>query len=60
MENIDSAEYYTGPDGGDNIGITVTTTDGIKHNVPIDSENPDYYRIMRQVTAGTLTIQDAE
>ena len=38
-DDISSAEYYTGPDGGSNIGITVTTTDGKKHNVPIDSEN---------------------
>ena len=60
MDDISSAEYYTGPDGGSNIGITVTTTDGKKHNVPIDSENSDYNEIMRQVEAGTLTIQDAD
>ena len=60
MDNISSAQYYTGPDGGSNIGITVTTTDGIKHNVPIDLDNSDYNEIMRQVEAGTLTIQDAD
>ena len=60
MGDISSAEYYTGPDGGSNIGITVTTTDGKKHNVPIDLENSDYNEIMQQVEAGTLTIQDAD
>ena len=60
MDNISSAEYYTGPDGGSNVGITVTTTDGLKINVPLDSENSDYNEIMRQVEAGTLTIQDAD
>ena len=60
MDDISSAQYYTGPDGGSNIGITVTTTDGKKHNVPIDLENSDYDEIQRQVEAGTLTIQDAD
>jgi len=58
--NIFSAEYYTGPDGGSNVGITVTTTEGVKINVPIDPANRHYAEIMRQVEAGELTIADAE
>ena len=60
MDNISSAEYYTGPDGGSNVGITVTTTDGLKINVPLDTDNSDYNEIMRQVEVGTLTIEDAD
>ena len=60
MNNISSAEYYTGPDGGSNVGITVTTTDGLKINVPLDTDNSDYNELMAQVAAGTLTIADAD
>lgn len=58
--DISSAEYYIGPNGEGNVGITVTTTDGIKINVPLDTNNSDYNEIMRQVAAGDLTIADAD
>jgi hypothetical protein len=44
---------------GDKIGIQVTI-DGIQMSVPLDPANRHYAEIMRQVEAGTLTIQDAE
>ena len=34
--------------------------DGTEHNVPIATGNRHYDEIMRQVAAGTLTIQDAD
>jgi len=33
---------------------------GIVCNVPLDPDNTDYAEILKQVQAGTLTIQDAE
>jgi len=44
---------------GDKIGIQATI-DGIQMSVPLDPANRHYAEIMRQVEAGTLTIQDAE
>ena len=44
---------------GDKIG-TQATIDGIQMSVPLDPANRHYAEIMRQVEAGTLTIQDAE
>ena len=34
--------------------------DGTEMFVPLDPANSDYAEIMRQVAAGTLTIQDAD
>ena len=36
------------------------TIDGITMSVPLDPANRHYAEIMRQVEAGTLTIQEAE
>jgi len=44
---------------GDKIGIQATI-DGIQMSVPLDPANRHYAEIMRQVEAGTLTIQEAE
>ena len=34
--------------------------DGVESWVPMDEANTDYAEIMRQVAAGTLTIEDAD
>ena len=54
---ITSAQYIA--TDGENIGIKATI-DEKKWNVPIEVGNMDYDEIMRQVAAGTLTIQDAD
>ena len=56
--NITSAQYTTGIDGN-NSGIKATI-DGTEMSVPLDQANRHYAEIMRQVAAGTLTIQDAD
>jgi len=56
--NIESAVYYVDEEGN-NIGINATI-DGIQMSVPLDPANRHYAEIMRQVEAGTLTIQEAE
>jgi len=33
---------------------------GVKVSVPLDPDNTDYAEILRQVAAGTLTIEDAD
>lgn len=38
----------------------LATIDGQELSVPLDPANRHYAEIMRQVEAGTLTIQDAE
>ena len=56
--NITNAEYYNGSNG-ERVAIKVTI-DGVEMSVPIAEGNRHYDEIMRQVDAGTLTIQDAE
>ena len=55
--NITSAQYIQ--DEGANTAITATI-DGITMSVPLATGNRHYDEIMRQVAAGTLTIQDAD
>jgi len=59
MENINitSAQYITLE--GTNTSIRATI-DGQELSVPLDPANRHYAEIMRQVEAGTLTIQEAE
>ena len=57
--NITSAVYSVSPMTGENSSITATI-DGITLSVPLDPANRHYAEIMRQVEAGTLTIEDAE
>ena len=44
---------------GNQAGI-IATIDGVTVSVPLDAANRHYAEIMRQVEAGTLTIQDAD
>lgn len=57
--NITSAQYQQNLDGED-VAIWIVV-DGEKWNVPNDAPSNRFYdEIMRQVEAGTLTIQDAD
>ena len=55
--NITSAKYFA--EDSQNVSINAII-DGWYVSVPLNSENRHYAEIMRQVEAGTLTIQEAE
>jgi hypothetical protein len=55
--NITSAQYIQS--NGQN-NVIEAVIDGIQMSVPLDPSNRHYSEIMRQVEAGTLTIQEAE
>jgi hypothetical protein len=55
---ITSAQYAIDMDG--NSTSIRATIDGQELFVPLDPANRHYAEIMRQVEAGTLTIQEAE
>tara|TARA_R110001606_G_C14917872_1_gene596230 strand:- start:13 stop:195 length:183 start_codon:yes stop_codon:yes gene_type:complete len=56
--NIASAQYRNDLQGNRiSIGATI---DGVVFDVPIEAGNRHFAEIMRQVTAGTLTIAEAE
>jgi len=56
--NITSAQYKKNLEN-ENHSI-LATIDGVEWGVPLDPTNRHYAEIMRQVEAGTLTIQDAD
>ena len=56
--NITSAQYTQDFDGN-NSGVQATI-DGTTMSVPLDPANRHYAEILRQVDAGTLTIQEAD
>ena len=56
---ITNAKYQTSISSDKNVSIGVTIN-GVKMSVPLDPANTDYAEIMRQVDAGTLTIEDAD
>ena len=57
--NITSAQYVLGFNSDENDSIKATI-DGVEMSVPLVEGNRHYDEIMRQVEAGTLTIQEAE
>jgi hypothetical protein len=57
--NITSAQYIRNKDDTANIVINATINDE-SLEVPLDPANRHYAEILRQVNAGTLTIQDAD
>ena len=57
--NITSAQYVTDILTGGNASINATI-DGVTMSVPLDPANRHYAEILRQVEAGSLTIQPAE
>ena len=56
--NITIAQYMSDPMGGNNTSIQATI-DGTEMSVPLDPANRHYAEILKQVDAGTLTIQEA-
>ncbi len=56
--NITSAQYQVGIEGN-NLGIKATI-DGQEMFVPLEPANRHYAEILKQVEAGTLTIQEAD
>jgi len=59
QSNITSAQYVWDSEINQNASITATI-DGITMSVPLDPSNRHYAEIMRQVEAGTLTIEPAD
>jgi hypothetical protein len=57
--NITAAQYNTDALDGRNVSIQATI-DGQELSVPLDPANRHYAEILKQVAAGTLTIQDAD
>ena len=59
--NITTARYIQDAtvDTSENTGI-VATIDGVEMSVPLDPANRHYAEILRQVEAGTLTVQEAQ
>ena len=57
--NIESAQYLIDTLSGENSSISCVI-DGITMSVPLDPANRHYAEILRQVEAGTLTIEDAD
>ena len=55
--NITSAQYKATDNENSSIAIV---SNGNTLHVPLDPANRHYAEIMRQVAAGTLTIQDAD
>jgi hypothetical protein len=56
--NITTAQYQADRDGNNsNIQATI---DGQEMSVPLDEANRHYAEILKQVEAGTLTIQEAD
>jgi len=56
---ITSAQYLVDPTTNEKDRVKATI-DGVQMFVPLDPTNRHYAEIMRQVEAGTLTIQEAE
>lgn len=57
---ITSAQYVLNEITGDAQSSVKATINGTEMSVPLDPTNRHYAEIMRQVAAGTLTIQDAD
>ena len=57
--NITNIRYDADLVSGDNISVRATI-DGQEMTVPLDPANRHYTEILRQVEAGTLTIQEAD
>ena len=56
--NITSAQYVSDPISNQNSSVKIVV-DGEAMFIPLDPANRHYAEILRQVEAGTLTIQDA-
>ena len=54
---ITDAKYYSS--NGSNVSVNATI-DGKYMSVPMATDNIEYAEILRQVDAGTITIEDAD
>lgn len=59
-EMIITSAQYVASEGGEDGQCIECQIDGKRYAVPLAAGNRHYDEIMRQVEAGTLTIQDAE
>ena len=57
---VTSAQYIADPANSKKITAVKAVIDGRTYFVPLDPANRHYAEILRQVEAGTLTIQDAD
>ena len=57
--NIRQAQYVNGP-SSNTASCIKAVIDGLEMYVPLDPSNRHYAEIMRQVEAGTLTIEPAD
>jgi len=57
---VTSAQYMNHPLTGELNAFIEAVIDGVTMSVPLTPGNRHYNEIMRQVAAGTLTIQDAD
>ena len=57
--NITSAQYVSDPISNQNSSVKIVV-DGETMFVPLNPANRHYAEILRQVEAGTLTIEDAD
>ena len=57
--NITSAQHQVDVEGSTSVSMKATIDGQIMH-VPLDPANRHYSEIMRQVDAGTLTIEEAD
>jgi len=58
--NIESPQYQNDPLTGQENHCIKATINGMTAFIPVDPDNADYAEIMRQVDAGTLTIEEAD
>ena len=58
--NITSAQYILNEEKDGNKTVITATIDGTEMFVPLDPDNRHYAEILRQVDAGTLTIEEAD
>ena len=57
--NITSARFILDIINGGNTSVRAVI-DGVEMSVPLDPANRHYAEIMRQIDAGTLTIEEAD
>ena len=58
--DISSAQYISDVHDASQNVLIKAVIDGVTTYVPLDTANTEYDEIMRQVAAGTLTIEDAD
>jgi len=52
-------QYINGVNDSVDVVVTENSVE-ITKNIPMNTENTDYEEILRQVDAGTITIEDAD